>query len=257
MEVNKSYWTERYTKEFSYRSSAHISFSWSYNQYVYKAYLRTLCNMLIKNKRSLSQKKILDIGSGSGYYVEYYKKIGVQSLIGTDITDISVSNLQNKFKDYSFICHDITQDFPAFIREIKFDIISVFDVLYYIIDDQLFEKSIRDISELADSQTLIIITDKFINQSPNKGLVYYKHRNLNHYQKVFKENGLKIIDRQPVNSLLKRPFPFPAFYSFLKWELSKINIDLEKLLGRFLYAIEPLVLYRWQADIQMIFVKKL
>jgi len=257
MEVNKSYWTERYIKEFSYRSSAHISFSWSYNQYVYKAYLRTLNNMLMRNKRSLFQKNILDIGSGTGYYIEYYQKMGVSSLVGTDITDISILNLHNKFKNYSFICHDITQNFPEWIKKNKLDIISVFDVLYYIIDDHLFEKSITNIAEISNPQTLIIITDKFTEQLPNKGLIYFKHRSLDHYKKVLKKNGLKIIDRQPVNTLLKKPIPLKVFYSFFKWELSKINIDLEKFIGRFLYTIDPLFLYRWQPDIQMIFIEKL
>jgi SAM-dependent methyltransferase len=256
LEVSKEYWAKRYKTDFSFRSSAHISFSWEYNQYVYKAYIRTLKSLMQNNQKIIKDKRILDIGSGTGYYIDFYKKNSVSSLIGTDITDISVRNLSKKFPEYQFVQNDITSQLPVLLTDNKYDIISVFDVLYYIIDDDLFKKSIENISKLCDDNTIIVITDRFVDQVPNTGLVYFKFRSIAKYSKILNKYGLKIIDRKPVNFLLKKKIPFQSFYSLLKWELSKIHIDFEKMIGAIQYHIDPVFMSGNRSDIQMILVKK-
>ncbi|MBU0711646.1 MAG: methyltransferase domain-containing protein [Bacteroidota bacterium] len=257
MEISKDYWSKRYTKDFSFRSSAHLSFSYEYNQYVYRAYIRTLELLMQNNKIFLNDKHILDIGSGTGYYVDYYKINGVSSLIGTDITDISVTNLTKTFPEYQFVQNDIASQLPALLSDNKYDIISIFDVLYYIIDDNLFRKAVENISKLCDNNSTVIITDRFIDQVPSAGLKYFKFRSIERYTKILNQNGLKIIDRKPVNYLLKKKIPLQSIYSFLKWELKKIHIDLEKIIGAIQYSLDPFIMSEKKSDIQMIFAKKI
>jgi len=257
MKIARKYWTTRYNKEFSYRSSAHISFSWSYNQYVYKAYLRTFQKMLRRIDFDLKGKHVIDIGSGTGFYVNYFKRSGVASLIGTDITELSVIKLTKKFREFNFFQHDIAEQFPVWVKKRSFDLISIFDVLYYLVDDKSFERAIKNIASLCSENTLVVITDKFKLDIPQKGIKYYKHRSYEQYKDVLKMNRMKIIDRRPVNFLLKKPIPLSAFYSFFKWELSKINFDLEGAIGHLLYQIDPLFMNLKRSDIQMVFVKKL
>lgn len=209
------------------------------------------------NKIFLNDKHILDIGSGTGYYVDYYKINGVSSLIGTDITDISVTNLTKTFPEYQFVQNDIASQLPALLSDNKYDIISIFDVLYYIIDDNLFRKAVENISKLCDNNSTVIITDRFIDQVPSAGLKYFKFRSIERYTKILNQNGLKIIDRKPVNYLLKKKIPLQSIYSFLKWELKKIHIDLEKIIGAIQYSLDPFIMSEKKSDIQMIFAKKI
>ena len=64
--------------------------------------------ILEKNSINVKGKNILDIGCGTGFYIEYWSKRKAASITGLDITEKSIMELQAFFPKFSFIRADIS-----------------------------------------------------------------------------------------------------------------------------------------------------
>jgi len=102
----------------------------------------------IANISTFNNLLILDVGCGTGFFVDFYFKRGAKEITGIDITKTSISMLKEKYPAYNFYVADISDlNYPVKLKE-KFDIINAFDVLYHITDDSKFEMAMHNISSL-------------------------------------------------------------------------------------------------------------
>jgi len=148
------------------------------------------------------------MGCGSGFYEDIWLSKGAKDLNGIDITAISVRELSAKYPSFNFYEADITsltliQDLK--LKEKSFDIITAFDVLFHIVDDNKFEQAIKNIGMLCSEDGLIFMTDFFPHKRPYI-IFHVNSRLLRHYLQVLSRNGIKIVDRMPVHYLLSAPF---------------------------------------------------
>jgi SAM-dependent methyltransferase len=245
-DIVKDYWQRRYEKKFSIGSSGHVSFNEHYNSFVYRAYERALKKALARYGRPAG-KRVMDVGSGTGYWVEFYRKAGAAEISGMDLTDISVEKLRERYPAYRFDVADIGS--PSFEPDGSFDIVSCMDVLYYITDDNAFSRALANLAACLKPDGVLLITDTFRDGRPQKPPYYYLHRDRAAYVRAMETAGLVWDTIIPVNYLLKKPIPFPSVYSFVKWQLSKVHFDLEGIIGGLLYAADPLFMNDSHADI--------
>ena len=113
-----------------------------------------------------SDNEILDVGCGTGFYVGLWKnQIGVGHITGIDITNIAIENLKGKFPDAEFYRADVSSDADiAFLIGTKeFDVVSAFDVLFHIVDDNRYEKAIKNIHSMLKSNGIFVFSDNFIH----------------------------------------------------------------------------------------------
>src|SRR3972149_6487876 len=80
----KSYWEERLRQSFSLKHTGHIGFSLVYNKWSYKAKARVLENALSGLNINCKGKAVLDVGCGTGFWVEFYKSNGAATRVGVD-----------------------------------------------------------------------------------------------------------------------------------------------------------------------------
>jgi 2-polyprenyl-3-methyl-5-hydroxy-6-metoxy-1,4-benzoquinol methylase len=244
--IVKDYWQRRYEKKFSIGSSGHVSFNERYNSFVYRAYERALRKALARYGTP-EGKRVMDVGSGTGYWVEYYRRAGAAEISGMDLTDISVEKLQKRYPGYRFEVSDIGS--PSFRPDGTFDIVSCMDVLYYITDEEAFARALVNLAACMKPDGVLLITDTFHQARPKNPPYYYLHRDHTAYTRAMEAARLVRDTVIPVNYLLKKPIPFPALYSFVKWQLSKVHFDLEGIIGGLLYTADPLFMNGSRADI--------
>jgi len=246
----REYWENRLKKKFDIDGTGHISFNYKYNFYVYKAYVRALKKAIKRSGIEIKDKKVLDVGCGTGFWVEFYKNHGAGSVAGIDVTEKSILEMRKRYPFYHFERIDISKE--RLDRMGKFDIIHAFDVLYYILEEDGFDRAISYISEIAEKNSYIFITGLFLDLFPQTGVLYSKHRCYKRYKDALEMNGIKIIDSIPVTYLLKKPIPFQNLYSNIKWQLSKLHINLEGIIGMLFYLIDGLVMSHKRADTKLI-----
>ena len=97
--------------------------------------------------RARPDARVLDVGSGTGFYVALWRELGVRPVTGSDITAKAVGKLRAAFPDDEFVRFDVGgEELP--LPESSFDLISAFDVLFHVTDDARFRRALHNLSTL-------------------------------------------------------------------------------------------------------------
>jgi len=98
----RDYWEKRLRASFKSDGVGYSVLGKNYNDWLYKirrhVFLHNV-SIIYQNFRDL---RVLDVGSGNGFYLEIWKDLGVKKAVGIDITEISVRTLSRKFPTYQF-----------------------------------------------------------------------------------------------------------------------------------------------------------
>lgn len=110
----------------------------AYNGEIYARRIDALESMLARHvQKPLHELRVFDIGCGSGFYTRFWQSHGVHDYVGLDISARTVEHLSGLYPDYDFVCADAAEPLPDRLASVgRFDVITVFDVFYYIIDNR-------------------------------------------------------------------------------------------------------------------------
>ena len=245
----KSYWEERLRQSFSLKHTGHIGFSLVYNKWSYKAKARVLENALSGLNINCKGKAVLDVGCGTGFWVEFYKSNGAASIVGVDITSISIEKLKEKYPQFEFYELDIGDTEINIDR--RFDIVNVFDVLYHIKDKLKFRKAMSNIAHLSKKGSYIFITDSLIDRSEAE---YVTFRSLSTYEEEFKRNSFRLIGVTPLYYLLNRPYPF--LLEGIKFALLITKFNIDDIMAPILYYLDKVLLSLERSHFKLIICVK-
>jgi 2-polyprenyl-3-methyl-5-hydroxy-6-metoxy-1,4-benzoquinol methylase len=239
------YWEKRLADGFNLSKVGDHRFSVKYNKFLYKSKVRAINKALSSHRINLLDSTICDIGVGTGFWVDFYKFHGARSITGVDITDVSVKRNKQKYPEYNFIKADISSSSFLAENNNKFDILNVFDVLYHIKEEKLFNRAISNICQLTRENGYIFISDAF--QSDNIDVAeHVEFRSRKNYETILNENNSKIISIYPIYYLLFHPqkrinrialddILAPIYYYldnfFMSLEKSKLNLMIIKKLS--------------------------
>lgn len=246
----KKYWEERLTAKYDVQGVGYSSLSKEYNEWLYRIRKKVFLR-IIKRYKLKEADKILDIGSGTGFYIKLWEKLRTKELIGIDITHLAVSNLSDQFKAHTFYQVDIGKSIPPTLkRSAPFDIISAMDVLFHITNDVKFEKALYNIYNLLKPDGFFIWSDNFLHSKEIRSQ-HIIHRNLSKTTEILKNTGFSIIERRPMFVLMNEPVDSSAGQYLLFWKIIKriagYNRITGTVLGGILYPFE-LILTNWWAE---------
>jgi 2-polyprenyl-3-methyl-5-hydroxy-6-metoxy-1,4-benzoquinol methylase len=231
------YWESRLEENFGLHGTGYISLGKEYNNFLYKVrrnvFLRKMKSMHI----DFTSSDVLDIGCGTGFYVDLWNKIGVRTLTGIDITNIAVRSLKSKYPGQEFYRADISnqQDIEN-LNTKKYDIVSAFDILFHIVDDNRYENAIKNIHSMVKPKGIFVFSDNFVH-GPAITSTYQVSRSLSHIEKTLVENGFEIIQRRPMFVLMNTPVDTTNRASKRIWKA--LSLLLQRfMVGCFLYPIE-------------------
>ena len=242
----KEYWSRRLENRFNLRGAGSGCFDEQYNEWMYKMRKRVLDRIILMYKIDVSSVRILDIGCGTGFYVDIWRHKGARYLTGIDIAGISVSKLKTRYPQFDFFEADIAS--PSLINclrlnQKKFDVVTAFDVLFHIVDDNKFEQAIKNISMLCSTNGFILITDIFPHKKPYT-IHHQKSRLLQDYIRILLNNDIKIINRLPVHYLLNAPLDISSellqkILLHFWWQRFVVNVERKThLLGPLFYLLD-------------------
>jgi SAM-dependent methyltransferase len=237
-----NYWEERLSQHFDLTGAGYATLGPRFNATLYKARLEALEKGLAFIGRTLKGSSVLEAGCGTGFYTGYCAQQGVSSYVGLDITSISVSTLQKRYPNFSFIQSDISADKIPDLGS-GFDIVLAADVLFHIVQDVAFENALQNLISRLRPGGLLIISDVFPANSYE--LAYYiRIRSLNDYSHLFEKYQARISHIEPIFAILQPPPLMPHMnwlwqgYAWLwryGWRLARwdmIDILLPPVLAR-------------------------
>lgn len=220
------YWEKRLDALFTLRGVGHLGFSEAYNAWYYRSNARVLDRALRDNSIRTKGARLLDVGVGTGYYIDFWERRGVSDLAGIDLTDKSVSELGSRYPGRRFYKADIAGPFSLDLG--KFDIITVFNVLFHVIGDEAFETAIANIAGLLAPGGTLLIIDNFLAGQPVTGH-HEEHRTLARYEQALSGAGLEVSGLVPISFIMNTPVNAQAVSSGVARRLAVTGFRVNQL----------------------------
>jgi SAM-dependent methyltransferase len=212
----------------------------SYIQWLYRVRRAAFLRLLRSLGADFSRARVFDVGSGTGFYLELWKELGAPSIAGCDLTEVAVSGLRSAFPSSRIFQMDIGDTLsPSASGE--YDVVSAFDVLFHIMEEERYQQAIRNVHSLLRPGGLFVFSDFMVHTSPQAG-EHVAFRSLNQVELLLRNTGFAVLRRVPMLVLMEEPLDSSsAVYRFF-WKLVTYPARHSEfagfLLGALLYPLD-------------------
>lgn len=237
----KEYWENRLKDKWGLNGVGSLGLGRYYNEWLYRVRRRIFFSHVRPLFNDWSRIDVLDIGSGTGYYVDLWKSLGVHSVTATDITTIATRKLQEKFPDIECYQLDIGGDLPVRFVNKQYRVISVFDVLFHIVDDDCYQRAVKNISRMLRTGGFFVFSEHPIHGETFRAQ-HEVIRSLNEIEVLLEKTGFKVKTRIPIFAIMNYPVDSKSNIPKAIWR--RMTLIVRKLpilgfaLGALLYPFE-------------------
>jgi SAM-dependent methyltransferase len=215
----EDYWSDRLGREFSLEGVGYLGLGESYNRWMY-AVRRRVFRDVVKGRVD-SSASVLDVGSGTGFYVELWRELGVRQVTGSDLTAISIEQLGERFPDSRFSALDLSK--PLTGEAGPFDAISAMDVLFHIVDDDGYTQAIENLAAMLAPGGILVFTENLLHGRTERGR-HQTSRSLEVVSSLLTEAGLEVELRRPVFVLMNTPVDSDSALLEKSWKAINILV---------------------------------
>jgi len=199
----EDYWNWRLNSKFNIEGVGYIGLGKIYNQFLYQNRLDLLEGVITKAFDKISNKRVMELGPGTGIFTGYFYDKGVQVYEAIDIVEKSVRELQNSYPNYRFKQGDICDSSHY---EGKYDLIFAADVLLHITNEHQYEKAINNISKHLSIHGICILLDPISIMHAKSESPHVVIRDKESVEKVLGNNELELVGMLPVSYFMNYPF---------------------------------------------------
>jgi SAM-dependent methyltransferase len=231
----KTYWETRLRNRFDLHGVGSIGRGKWFNTWLYRVRKFVFLREMRRLRLPFSEMRVLDIGSGTGFYITCWKQLGVPSVSGSDLTEIVVEKLSERFPGEKFYQVDIGGDISTLGQQ-QFDMVSAFDVLFHIVDDSRFDQAIGNVYRLLKPGGYFVFSENFLHRETVRAR-HIVSRSLVDITAVVKNAGFEIIDRVPMFVVMNYPVDSNSRLAQLMWRGTTKIMSVSELLGCALGAV--------------------
>ena len=236
-----AYWEERLRKNSGIAGVGYTTLGRCYNQWLYKIRRRVFLRLGNSLKSDWRTARVLDIGSGTGFYIQLWKEMGAGLLEGSDLTEIAVSRLRQKFVGETF--HQLDIGGSLSLRGTGcFDVISAIDVFFHIVDDVRYTRACENVYNMLRPGGYFIFSDLLLHGTTQRSL-HMVSRSLTEVEELLRTTGFEIVRRVPMFVLMNPPFDSCSQARMFLWRALAYTVRQSEVLGyAFGAALYPLEL---------------
>jgi len=234
--VAKDYWEKRLTEKWGLQGVGYLNFGLPYNQWLYRMRRQVFRRQIAELNLNLCNAKVLDIGSGTGFWLEQWKSLGVRSLNGIDIAPVAVERLRKAFAEVDIAQLDIAGEFDVPHWNGRFDMVSAFDVLFHITNDDRFRRAIGNVSGILKRGGYFFFSDNFVHGAARRS-DHQVSRSLGEIEGIVMESELRIVRRVPMFMLMNAPIDCSSRWPMLAWRAFLAPVHFVPFLGSIYGAV--------------------
>ncbi len=203
-ETRRAYWNERLCRQWGPQGvgSAHITRefnAWRYR--IRRIVFRRLVRRLALDPGAPSA---LDVGCGTGFYLEQWRALGVGRMAGLDISDWAVTQLAQSYPHASFYRANIGGADLSLPAE-AFDVVTALDVLVHLVDDASYRRALENLYRSLKPDGYLLYSDAFFHGPDKQFEDYWRGRSLAGVTAAVEATGFEVVFRVPMSVLMAAP----------------------------------------------------
>jgi SAM-dependent methyltransferase len=213
----EQYWSQRLGESFSLGGVGWLTLTEQFNRWMYRVRRRVFLRVLRPLLEECPDTAVLDVGSGTGFYVDLWHELGASSVTGSDITGIAVERLRDAHPEDEFIQLDVG-DRDAQLRDAGFDMVSAMDVLFHIVDDARYDEAFRNLARALKPGGYLVLSENLLHGATQRA-EHHVSRSLEQTRAAAEAAGLTPVIRRPMFVLMNTPVDSPRRGAIRYWEL--------------------------------------
>jgi SAM-dependent methyltransferase len=233
------YWEQRLSDSYTLGSVGWSGLGESFNHWMYAVRKHVFRRVVRESIDDLSTLRVLDIGSGTGFYLDAWRALGVLDLSGSDLTTTAVTRLRAAFVDVPVHQLDIGGD-PEHLPQGQYDVVSIMDVLYHVVDDKRYARALHNLSRLLKPGGKLILSENCVAET--QAGVHQVSRSRIQIENALREAQLDPLLQRPMFFLMNSPIDSDSRILHRWWSavvrLSARNEVLGWLLGAAVLPLE-------------------
>jgi 2-polyprenyl-3-methyl-5-hydroxy-6-metoxy-1,4-benzoquinol methylase len=219
----KEYWETLVGRRFDLREVGYPELSLAFNECIYEAMAdstaRGLRRMGVTPER-LRGARVLDVGAGVGFWVDFWAARGVRDITGVDLTRASAERLAARYPQHTFEQRDIAEPIPPELHG-AFDFISVMSVLNHIPVPERWEAALENVGKMLRPGGIAVVMDPMLRYrwrggEGGNGRV----RTVRQHAEVLARQGVTVEEVLPTMALLVNPVDTRSgaeYWMLMRW----------------------------------------
>ena len=242
--MHREHWNHRLAENTGLQGVGCVQYAPAVSQWMYRIRGRLFDRILKELPADPAASSVLDVGSGSGYYLKRWRKWGAREILGSDISDIAVTRLRAEFPGIPVLRSDASA-LGRVLGDRKFDLISCFDVLFHIVNDHDYRAALEAMGQLLRDDGYLLISENMLRAAPRTSGTYWHSRDRRFITRALAEAGLEICREWPQFVLFGSPVDTRSEWPSRIWGrcLDLVSgLGLASPLGALLYPLESLLI---------------
>jgi SAM-dependent methyltransferase len=197
---SRTFWESRLDEDWSETGVGYRALGRRFNTWIYRIRREVFLREAGALDLDWPRTRVLDVGSGTGFYVQAWRDLGAASVTGCDLTQAAVDRLRMRFPNARFHRLDIADPGDTLAAG-AFDVASCVDVLFHISDDERYVAALESIARAVRPGGYFVLSENFVHRSversPNQ-----VNRTIGWITDALDQAGFDVIRRAPMLVLM-------------------------------------------------------
>jgi len=238
------YWAKRLHRSASLEATGTLPFDGRYQQWLYRLKEAAIHRALRPWRDRLRGASVLNVGCGGGYFEPFFAACGASQLMGVDFVASAVERLQADRPEFEYAVADLSQPLPPSLVGRSFDLVTAIDVLYHIVDDNLFARALENLCSLCRPDGGMLLWTDAPGRVTEQNATHCRYREPADYSRILAKRELSLARSTPM---------YCCFDVYTSW--SERFARYPRLTYRAMYAFDRLFATRnWRRTTNHCFV---
>jgi 2-polyprenyl-3-methyl-5-hydroxy-6-metoxy-1,4-benzoquinol methylase len=204
----KDYWESLHRKRYGLQSVGYVGVGTPFNAWMYRLRRQLFLQAVPPFIPARDNLEILDVGSGTGFYLDRWRELGFRSVHASDVSEVAVQRLRERYPTCEVAQLDIGDESAATLGR-RFDVVSTMDVLFHITSDRRYERAFANLASLVKPNGLLVFSENFVHQR-NPREAQQVNRSLAEIEFLLRKVGFEPLARRPMFVLMNHRWTPPA-----------------------------------------------
>ncbi|MDQ3648091.1 MAG: class I SAM-dependent methyltransferase [Actinomycetota bacterium] len=238
---NGGYWEQRLGRHRGLKGVGWLGLGESFNRWMYGVRGQAF-GWAVREAADgrIASLDVLDVGSGTGFYLERWRRLGAASVTASDLTQVAVDRLRARHPGLIVARLDLASGDPLPLRG-PYDAISAMDVLFHIVEEEGYRRALANLSSLLAPGGLLILSENLLSRSTVSGDQQVS-RSLGEITEALAEAGFQALSVRPMFCLMNTPVDSSSRLLHRWWSLLARAVSAHDavgfVVGGLLYPVE-------------------